>query len=62
MGRRMGRGLKMKNVELRIASSSILSLRTDVRSLTVLCGFSDSLDVSHPFAMTVQEFLIREAL
>ena len=62
MERRMGRELKMKNVELRIASSSILSLRTDVRSLTVLCGFSDSLDVSHPFDMTIQEFLIRKAL
>ena len=60
MGRR--RELKMKNLKLKITSHSILSLRTDVRSLTVLCGFSDSLDVSHPFDMTIQEFLIREAL
>ena len=58
----MGRELKMKNVELRIASPFILSLRTDVRSLKILYRFSDSLDASHPFDMTIQEFLIREAL
>ena len=58
----MGRELKMKDLELKITSPFTLSLRTDVRSLTVLCGFSDSLDVSHPFDMTIQEFLIRKAL
>jgi len=58
----MGRELKMKNLKLKITSSSILSLRTDVRSLKNLYQFSNSVDVSHPYNMTKLEFLIREAL
>ncbi len=56
----MGRELKMKNVKLKIIPFSNLSLRTDVRSLEVLFPFSDPLDVSHPFDMAIQEFLIRK--
>jgi hypothetical protein len=58
----MGRELKMKDLELKITSHSILSLRTNVRSLEVLYRFRYSLDVSHLFDMTIQKFLIREAL
>ena len=58
----MGRELKMKDLELKITSPFILSIRTDVISLKNLYQFSDSLDVSHPFDMTIQEFLIRKAL
>ncbi len=58
----MGRELKMKDLELKITSPFTLSLRTEVRSLKNLYRFSDSLDVSHTFDMTIQEFLIREAL
>jgi hypothetical protein len=52
----------MKNVKLKINPTSNLSLRTNVRSLEVLYRFRDSLDVSNPFDMTIQKFLIRKAL
>jgi hypothetical protein len=55
------RKLKMKNVKLKISSHS-LSLRVNTRSLKIVPRFSKFLDVSHTFDMTIQEFLIREAL
>ena len=58
----MGRELKMKDLELKITSPFTLSLRTNVRSLEVLCRFRYSLDILHLFDMTIQKFLIREAL
>jgi len=62
---RMGSGeLKMKNLKLEI-NSHILSLRIPSireRGLGGMYKFSNSSDVSHPFDMTIQEFLIREAI